>query len=1128
MKVPTLRVSSGSASHAVAVALLLGALVLSSVARAQSPPAEVSHQRGKLTVHHAVEREMGPGRADVFTIKAVAGRFFRVVVEKKGVDAIAVVEDPAGKVLITADGPNGAYGPEPASLIADQSGYYRITVRKSPRSRDLGRYRIELTDLRLPLEPDRIHIQAERELYAATLEERAQDKEALLRAIDRFQHAAALWHGLKDGYQEALCLQRIGAAHYGLGETREALDYYNQALTLQRAAGDRDGEAATLRNAGLVYVIFGENQKALDCYSQSLSLCRAVGDRGGEASVLMNIGTLYSDLGEDQKALDHYNQKLRLDRASGNRSGEAGTLNNIGIVYSDLGEKQKALDYFNQALPLQRATGRLTGEAHTLGNLGLVYSDLGEKQKALEYYTQTLPLWNKLGDIKGESLYLLNIGRLYADLGEGQKALDYFNQALPLERKVGDRSGEAIILSNIGRVYSNLGEKQKALEYYNLALPLQRSVGERRGEATTLSSIGSVYRALGDKQKALDYYTQALPLRRSVGDRAGEADTLSHMGQIYTDLGQQPKALAQYLDALRLARAVADPLLEGDVLNNLMRYWEAEHNSALATFFGKQAVNQHQQIRRNIQNLDQELQRSYLSTVNEHYRHLADLLIAQGRLSEAEQVLGLLKSQEYLDYVRGGEGAGASVKGRADLTPEEAACEKRYLEIADKLVAIGAERGALLTKSSLTPEETRRLDALEKDVATGNMEFERFLGEAARDFSAKPAAALRLEQLKETQGIMEDLRELPPGTVAIYTLVGEDKFWAILRTPDAQKAYEYPITAADLNRKVLEFRQVVRNPDLDPRPLAQELYRILVGPMAEDLRQAHAQTLMWELDGILRYVPLAALYDGKQYLVEQYRVSVITLASNARLKDKPDAQWKAAGFGVTKAFEGSVALPSVSAELSGIIAVKAGDAGVLRGEIELDDQFTQRSMRETLRKHYAVVHIASHFQFQPGNETQSFLLLGDGGHLSLAELKTSASLFGGVQLLTLSACNTGMGDGAEVEGFGALAQLQGAKAVIATLWPVADVSTSLLMQEFYRIREAPGAKTKLEALQEAQLELLRGDVKAERPAIDRALVHEPDGGGPAKPQAPPFSHDPKAPFAHPYYWAPFFLMGNWL
>jgi CHAT domain-containing protein len=191
----------------------------------------------------------------------------------------------------------------------------------------------------------------------------------------------------------------------------------------------------------------------------------------------------------------------------------------------------------------------------------------------------------------------------------------------------------------------------------------------------------------------------------------------------------------------------------------------------------------------------------------------------------------------------------------------------------------------------------------------------------------------------------------------------EEEFRAILFTRDVQKAYEYPIKSADLNRKVLAFREVAQDARLDPRPLAEDLYKIVVGPMAEDLRQPEAQTLMWSLDGDLRYLPLAALYDGKQYLIEQYRVSVMTLASEMRLKDRPDAKWKVAGFGVTRASAEAPALPWVSSELAGIIATKPGDAGVLAGEIELDDAFTQQAMKETLRKHYPVVHIASHFRF---------------------------------------------------------------------------------------------------------------------------------------------------------------------
>jgi CHAT domain-containing protein len=233
------------------------------------------------------------------------------------------------------------------------------------------------------------------------------------------------------------------------------------------------------------------------------------------------------------------------------------------------------------------------------------------------------------------------------------------------------------------------------------------------------------------------------------------------------------------------------------------------------------------------------------------------------------------------------------------------------------------------------------------------------------------------------------------------------------------------------------------------------------------------------------------------------------------------------GFGVTEGLDGAPPLPWVSSELAGVIAAKPGDQGALPGDIDLNSAFTQQSMREELLKHYEVVHIASHFRFQPGNDTESYLLLGNGEHLSLAELRTSANLFGGVQLLTLSACNTGMGDGAEVEGFGTLAQRQGAKAVVASLWPVADKSTSILMKQFYRNWQSSPGIPKLEALRQAQLELLHGTADPGNDTPKRGLTTE-EGQDGLHANAPPFPFNPATPYAHPYYWAPFFLMGNWL
>jgi CHAT domain-containing protein len=176
--------------------------------------------------------------------------------------------------------------------------------------------------------------------------------------------------------------------------------------------------------------------------------------------------------------------------------------------------------------------------------------------------------------------------------------------------------------------------------------------------------------------------------------------------------------------------------------------------------------------------------------------------------------------------------------------------------------------------------------------------------------------------------------------------------------------------------------------------------------------------------------------------------------------------------------------------------VKTPTGGVMPGEVYLDDGFTAQRLRSISQRQFPVMHLASHFRFSPGTEVNSFLLLGDGQRLTLGDIRTQNYRFDNVDLLTLSACDTGLGggrdaQGKEIEGFGVIAQQQGAKAVLATLWPVADQSTAILMADMYRRRQEMQV-SKIEALRQAQL----------------ALQAQPK-------------------YAHPYYWAPFILMGNW-
>jgi CHAT domain-containing protein/tetratricopeptide (TPR) repeat protein len=1041
-----------------------------------------------------LERTLAGGEKHIYAIRAKRGQFIHAIVDQLGIDVALTLYAPDDKPIGSMDSPNGAFGLEQISTIAEAPGIYRLEVASGDKNVPAGRYRVTVEPVRAPGGQDRARIAAEQMLF------------------------------------EAAQLQVQGSAD----SSKTAIQKYLASLPLWRTAGDRYEEALTLDSVGLVYSSLGEKQKALDYLNQAVPLRRAVGDRAGEASTVNNIGFVYDALGEKQKALDYYSQALPLERAVGDRASEASTLNNIGVVYTALGEKQKALDYFKQALPLKRAVGDRAGDAGMLSNIGAVYDDLGEKQKALDYYNQSLVLWRAVGDRADEATTLNNIGLVYDDLGEKQKALEYYNQALPLTHAAGDRAGEAITLANIGWAYSALGEKQKALEYYNQALPLMRAVGDRASEAATLGNIGLVYSALGEKQKALEYYNQALPLRRAVGDRAGEAKTLTHIGEVYDDLGEKQKALDYYNQSIPLSRAVQDPLGEASTLVRMMEYWKSLRNPSLAVLFGKQAIDRFQQVRRNIGGLEKEVQQSFLKSKEDYYRELAELLISGGRLPEAQQVLDLLKAEEYSDFTQRRGDAGSGTNPVA-LTPAEEKSNQEYERMTGEITAIGGEWTELHAKSSRSADEEHRYNQLSDSLTAANHRLQAFLRTLYDSFGKGDQANARVEAINErTAGLQTLVGELGAGTAAVYTLVLDEKCVVMVITPATRVAREIPIGKIALRGKVFAFARALAGHDSeeDILPKAQDLYNVLIAPIEKDLQGAQVKTLVWSLDDVLRYVSLAALHDGKQYLVERYRNVVITTASVGNLKDQPQVgRWRGVAMGVSKDYDGLGKLNAVPDELDSVVRSDKtpGSHGPLPGTILLDDSFTETGMEAALEQHPPLVHIASHYVFHVGDDTKSYLLLGgkntggQGFHLTLADLRDDQQMdFKGIELLTLSGCQTAVGsndsDGREIDGLGITAQRKGAKAVVATLWEVDDTSVGLLMATFYRLWVTTPGITKAEALQQAQLALLHG-------AADTAEVSEVQGAAVAR--ASTSRPRPASQYANPYYWAPFILIGNW-
>jgi CHAT domain-containing protein len=943
------------------------------------------------------------------------------------------------------------------------------------------------------------------------------------------QKAQAIADKLGDADLEASILNRIGNVKDIVGENDSALDFYNRALAKWRESGDEDGEAKTLNNMAIAEQELGNIAKALEFYNQALPLYHEAGDRAGETALLNNLGVLYKHIGEDRRAVEYYERVIPLQRALGNRAGEAAALNNLGNADSSLGENRRALELFEQSLAIHREMNDPGGEAGALHNIGEEWVVLGDMQKALQMLQQALTLWTSADEHRGEASTLNSIGIVYDELGQPEKALDYYLRALDLYKQVHDLNGEATVASNFAGLLNAPGQKEKALGYYQIALDLQRSIHDRDSEARTLNNMGLVYEDLKQPQKAQENFEQALSTWREIGDRNGEAQVLDNLGSLWRDAGDKDKARQYYAQALPLAREVSNPLREAQLFHDMMLN-ETNREAMLAVFYGKEAVNLVQHARGQMQGLEKGLQRSFVASKDEYYHDLAELLIAQGRLPEAQQVLDLLKDQEYSDYVRGETEKSLSP---LSLTPAEQQARDDYEKSTAQIVSLGEEWMGLKRNPARTPEQEARYQQLSDQLNSASKGLNDFYSRLYTAFGSAPEANKEVADVRGNVSVLKQLIAKEPGTVGLYTLVGKERYSVIVITGSAVVAREYTIPAVELNKKVAQFQQVLRDRTQDPRPAASELYRILIGPVASDLDQAKAKMLVWSLDGVLRYVPMGALYDGNKYLVERYNAVTITPASIAHLADVPDvSSLTAVGLGISQKFEdGLPALPSVATELDDVIQNgKAGNArGALPGTVLLNEDFTEKAMENLLERQVAVVHIASHFVFKPGDDSQSYLLLagkdGDkrGFHLTVADFRDDQKLsLDETQLLTLSACETGMSgtasNGREIDGLGTTAQLKGAKAVISSLWEVNDASTGVLMADFYkRWVHGAGKVTKAEALREAQMDLLRGKVAMGAGVDDRGLAAEGNSAGQAGALG----------YAHPYYWAPFVLMGNW-
>lgn len=944
------------------------------------------------------------------------------------------------------------------------------------------------------------------------------------------QQALSLARKLKDRPGEFGSLFYFGVVYNFAGDRNRALDFYGRSLIVAQELVDREAQGTILFWIGSIHNDLGHLSKALQFYEQSQTIQQEVGDRKGEGTTLYNMAMLLDARGDYKKALKVFERSLLIRQEINDRTDLGDTLNFIGLVHIALGNATLAMEFFERALSIRREDGDLVGEGTTLSNIGLVFANLGDRKRALEYDKRALAILERIGEPARVGRILDNMGLTLVRLGDHKLALQFFERALTVQHNAGIAIGEASTLESIGSLHYILRKFNLALEFFERALAIRKKVNDRLGEGSSLSAIGDTYSVLGDHARALKFYEQALTRYRELGHRAGEWNTLKLMGLMLGDQGDRERALEFLLRALVISRDVGEREGEANILLDVGLLHEVENRRNLAIIALKQSVNVLQSLRKDAKGLSDDLQKLYKVKVKRTYESLADLLVREGRLAEAQQVLDLLKDDELFGFVR----RRGVLEERGDavtLTKPEAEWVARYDKIAGEVGDLGQRYGALLQKDragGTNEKEKAQLAEMAKDLQAVRKRFQTFLSAAVQEFAKIDPKQNIVEDVKNTASLMKTLKTLSqtgPRTVALYTATAEDRLHIIITTPELQDVVTIDIKAEDLRTKIFAFREILQRPDLDPRPLGNELYDLIVKPLEAKLGK-NPTAWLWSLDGALRYLPIGALWDGERYLVERQAMSVIAPAGQSDLTAAPDA-WKTLAFATSRPHDLEVYGAKLSfTGLPGTVQELAGIGKQVTTESYPDEQFTSAAFFEKLRKGgFPAVHIATHFYFRAGFDDTSFLLLGDGKPLMFSEVsdKVTTGLFDGVELLTLSACETALSseaNGRDFEGFAALAQRAGVRSVLATLWKVSDPSTAALMARFYANRGENPKATKADALRQAQLAMIRGELTTPSRAQP-----ERSGSATAGAKAPEYPKNLPA-YSHPYYWAPFVLIGN--
>ncbi|MBD2509460.1 CHAT domain-containing protein [Nostoc muscorum FACHB-395] len=816
---------------------------------------------------------------------------------------------------------------------------------------------------------------------------------------------------------------------------------------------------------------------------------------------LVSQGEALYQSGRFAEAVTVLQQAVRIYQLQGDKLAQAAALTNLSLVFEQLGswkEASKAInnslnlldwDNTNQKLNVNNPKSELLEVlAQTLEIQSGLQLSQGQADISLKTSQQAEQIWKGLGKQYNTGVTRSRINQAQALRVSGfyRRSLDILNEVSQHLQTQPDSLEKVTALRSLGNVHRQLGDLEQSWKNLKHSLEIAQRLQLPLETSLTEFSLGNTVRGLGNIKDAIAHYENAAliapnPLTKIQAqinqlsllienEQVAQAKTI--IPTIQSQLATLPTTQAGIYARINFARTISKIGNQKDIAETLA------NSVQQAITIGDERTQSYalgslaEVYERNNQWQDAQI-------LTQQALFLAQKIDASDIAYRWEWLLGrLLKAQGNIEgAIATYDTAVVTLQSlRTDLVTVNREVQFNFRDSVEPIYRQSVEL-LLQQKGQGKPD----LDKVRKRIEALQLaELDNFFREACLS-----------NQFVVLDKVVDRDR---PNTAIFYPIILDNQLEIILKLPNQPLIHKTSVVNhQQVEQAIAQIQETIVQPDANNKfeVVSQQLYDWLIKPVAGELKNSRVNTLVFIPDGSLRNIPMSALYDGKEYLVQKYAVAI---SPGLQLfTPKPLAQERlnvlAGGLSQPPKNEKFAPLPNVKVELK--LIQQSG----ISTTILLDENFKSTTLRKTINAQpFRIVHLATHGQFS-SKAKDTFILAADkriyvnelDSLLKSREQKRTEP----VELLVLSACETAQGDNRAALGLAGVALRAGARSTLASLWQIGDESTALFVSEFYH--QLTNGKTTAEALREAQLKLLSS-----------------------------------SQYTRPLYWATYVLVGNWL